>query len=61
MCDKVYCPSSMSWAQSPALQERLQQAVRAAQAPIFFLQAANDKEWAEDVLAFLREAALAQR
>lgn len=51
----------MSWAQSPALQERLQQAVRAAQAPIFFLQAANDKEWGEDVLAFLREAALAQR
>jgi carboxymethylenebutenolidase len=37
-----FAGASMSWDESPPLQERLKVAVRNARAPIFFLQAEND-------------------
>lgn len=37
-----FAGAAMSWQRSPALQERLKRAVRHAQTPIFFVQAAND-------------------
>jgi dienelactone hydrolase len=37
-----FAGASMSWTSSPRLRERLLQAVEHAQAPVFFVQAAND-------------------
>jgi carboxymethylenebutenolidase len=37
-----FAGASMSWAESPPLQERLRRAARAARVPVFFLQAEND-------------------
>jgi dienelactone hydrolase len=37
-----FAPAAMAWDDSPALRDRLLRAARAARAPIFLLQAAND-------------------
>ena len=37
-----FAGASMSWGESPPLQERLKVAVRGARVPVFFLQAEND-------------------
>jgi dienelactone hydrolase len=37
-----FAGASMSWAESPPLQDRMRRAVRAARVPVFFLQAEND-------------------
>ena len=37
-----FAPAAMAWEGNPELHERLVQAVRGAQAPIFLVQAAND-------------------
>ena len=37
-----FAGGAMSWAKSPELQERMKQAARGAQVPVFFIQAAND-------------------
>jgi carboxymethylenebutenolidase len=37
-----FAGGAMSWARAPELQERMKQAARGAQVPVFFVQAAND-------------------
>ena len=40
----------MSWAQVPELQDRMKQAARAAQVPVFFVQAENDFDTAPSLV-----------
>ena len=40
----------MSWQKAPELQDRMKQAARAAQAPVFFVQAANDFDTAPSLV-----------
>jgi dienelactone hydrolase len=44
-----FAGGAMTWAHSKALQERLRRAVRAARAPVFFIQAENDFDTAPSI------------